>query len=192
MKKTNPAIKDHLDTMDIIDFTKDLADAVFEVQDDGSVSYVPYMYDLNFKLLFYLYCVEGLEFETDESGKTENILIAVENDDEVNRLFSDYMNGKYKMLPIWRQISTIRKNASDMADFRKHMMYKDRGDEVGKLISSLAAIGEMISSIDFSRIDNRVMTQIFMTSFIKAGIKPDQIQQIADALTAKKDDGDGH
>ena len=118
MKKTNPAIKDDLDTMDIIDFTKDLADAVFEVRDDGSVSYVPYMYDLNFKLLFYLYCVEGLEFETDESGETENILIAVENDDEVNRLFSDYMNGQCKRLPIGRPLSTVRTIASDLAAVR--------------------------------------------------------------------------
>lgn len=176
---SDPKIKSYLLNSDMIDFTKELADSVFLMNEDGNVDYAPYMFDVNFKLLFYVYCVDGIEYEFDTDGKLENILIAVEQSSQVNQIFDDYMRGAYKDLPIWNQISKIRKNANLMIDFRKQVMIRKREDDLGNLIDALTEISKMISKIDFSKFDSKIITQILVASMMKSGVKPEQISRLA-------------
>lgn len=190
MKKKNPEMKQMLTPMEKVDFIKALADGYFVENDHGVVEYAPYLFDMNFKLLFYLYCVDGIEFETkeNEDGEleiAENVLAAVENDPEVDAFYFDYRTGKYKNLPITGQLKAIIACVKDMVEFKKSAIVQQRSDELGNLISSLSVIANMISKIDFSKIDGKVISQVLLTSLLKSGVTPEQIGNFSKIDTQK-------
>lgn len=190
MKKNNPEMKQMLTQMEKVEFIKSLANGYFSENDHGVIEYTPYLFDLNFKLLFYLYCVTGLEFDTKvnadgELEVAENVLAAVESDPEVEAFYSDYRTGKYKNLPITGQLKAIISCAKDMVEYKKAAIMNQRNDELGNLVSSLSAIANMLRRIDLSKIDGKILSQVLLTALLKSGMKPAQLEAFAQAINSK-------
>lgn len=190
MKKNNPEMKQMLTQMEKVEFIKALANGYFSENDHGVIEYTPYLFDLNFKLLFYLYCVTGLEFDTKENADgelevAENVLAAVESDPEVEAFYSDYRTGKYKNLPITGQLKAIISCAKDMVEYKKAAIMNQRNDELGNLVSSLSAIADMLRRIDLSKIDGKILSQVLLTALLKSGMKPAQLEAFAQAINSK-------
>ena len=190
MKKNNPEMKQMLTQMEKVEFIKALADGYFTENDHGVIEYTPYLFDLNFKLLFYLYCVTGLEFDTKENADgelevAENVLAAVESDPEVEAFYSDYRTGKYKNLPITGQLKAIISCAKDMVEYKKAAIMNHRNDELGNLVSSLSAIADMLRRIDLSKIDGKILSQVLLTALLKSGMNPAQLEAFAQAINSK-------
>ena len=190
MKKNNPEMKQMLTQMEKVEFIKALANGYFSENDHGVIEYTPYLFDLNFKLLFYLYCVTGLEFDTKENADgelevAENVLAAVESDPEVETFYSDYRTGKYKNLPITGQLKAIISCAKDMVEYKKAAIMNQRNDELGNLVSSLSAIADMLRRIDLSKIDGKILSQVLLTALLKSGMKPAQLETFAKAINSK-------
>lgn len=154
MKKETIKLKQFLTDTDMVGFIRDLADSYFSEDEAGNTIYTPYLARIQFRLLFYLYCVDGLTFETivDESGETvlENILEAADNDEELARLFSNCNDGSYKDLPITAQLSEISADAYDMAEFKKQQLIHGRKDSLSMLIDAITA---KVSELDLSKLD---------------------------------------
>lgn len=190
MKKNNPEMKQMLTQMEKVEFIKALANGYFSENDHGVIEYTPYLFDLNFKLLFYLYCVTGLEFDTKENADgelevAENVLAAVESDPEVEAFYSDYRTGKYKNLPITGQLKAIISCAKDMVEYKKAAIMNHRNDELGNLVSSLSAIADMLRRIDLSKIDGKILSQVLLTALLKSGMNPAQLEAFAQAINSK-------
>lgn len=167
MIKNNVSVKTKMDEKDVIAFTKDYADGFFSEDEFGNVSYTPYMKDLQFKLLFYLYCVDGLTFEsvTDEAGKEvmEGALGAIEDDKEVNDLFTGYLKGIYKGRPLSYQLGRIKKDALDMVEFRKQVIIHSKKDALSDLLN---VFSEKISSIDLSNFNPEAISDYIVKSYL--------------------------
>ena len=190
MKKNNPEMKQMLTQMEKVEFIKALANGYFSENDHGVIEYTPYLFDLNFKLLFYLYCVTGLEFDTKENADgelevAENVLAAVESDPEVEAFYSDYRTGKYKNLPITGQLKAIISCAKDMVEYKKAAIMNHRNDELGNWVSSLSAIADMLRRIDLSKIDGKILSQVLLTALLKSGMNPAQLEAFAQAINSK-------
>lgn len=179
MIKNNVTIKDKLTENEAINFTKDYADAFFNENEIGEIEYTPYLKDLQFKMLFYLYCVDGLEFEysTDESGNSimENIIDAVDNDEEVSDLFTRYLKGAYKGSILSYQLGRIKKDALDMVEFKKQSIIHYHEDAFSNLLNTIAL---KISEIDLSNIDMQSITDYIMNAYLKSDVFKDNQKEI--------------
>ena len=189
MKKNSPNLKSFLTDIECIEFTRLLANSYFTNTDDG-IEYTPYMVSRNFKLLFYLYCVDGVEFGIvqNENGdeELENILSAVANDGEVSMIFDQFTAGQYADTLIEKQLNIIVENARDMVEYRKQQLLHNRDDEISRFINNLSIIAEKLSSIDLSKFDSKVLSQIFLTSLLKSGTPKEKLQEIANVINPQE------
>ena len=66
MTKTNVKVKESLTMEERVVITNHLVDSYFTEKDDGTVIYTPYMVDSALIIAFFLYCVDGIEFDDDD------------------------------------------------------------------------------------------------------------------------------
>lgn len=169
MIKDNIKLKQKLTDIEIIGFTQDLANAYFSEDEEGNVTYTPYLARLQFRLLFYLYCVEGLTFETvtDDSGEIvlENILEAVESDEELHSLFKKYDNGAYDDLPMVTQLTEISADAYDMAEFKKQQLIHDRKDSLAILLDALTT---KVETLDISKFNVQSVSEAIVKAYLSS------------------------
>ena len=171
---TKPEIKKSLSESERINFIQDLADSYFLENQDGDVEYVPYLTDRAFEICFYLYCVNGIEFEyvQDENGneKLEDILGAVSKHLDVKGIYNKYISNTYKSCPILiEQLDEIKEQVKDIVDFRKQMLiHQDRTlDKIVKIVEALSPVLDMLKEVDFSKIDWKVVEEIFLASLLR-------------------------
>lgn len=170
MKKETIELKQGLTDVEMVGFIQELADAYFTEHEDGTLAYTPYLARIQFRTLFYLYCVEGLTFDvtTTESGEKvlENILEAADRDEELTALYTDYNDGKYNDLPIATQLAEISSDAYDMAEFRKQQILHFRKDSLANLIDTLAA---KAAELDLSKFDVQTISEAIVNSYLSNG-----------------------
>ena len=171
---TKSEIKKSLSESERINFIQDLADSYFLENQDGDVEYVPYLTDRAFEICFYLYCVNGIEFEyvQDENGneKLEDILGAVSKHLDVKGIYNKYISNTYKSCPILiEQLYEIKEQVKDIVDFRKQMLiHQDRTlDKIVKIVEALSPVLDMLKEVDFSKIDWKVVEEIFLASLLR-------------------------
>lgn len=122
MTKTNLKVIDSITIEDKIDITNHLVNSYFTEKDDGTIAYTPYMIDSALIISFFLYCVEGIEFDEDD-----NVYEIVCNDPELLNLYtttlsSDPNDSKNPSANLIKMINTIMNDVSDMVEFRKQQI----------------------------------------------------------------------
>ena len=114
MIKENLKLKEKLTFQEVTDFTNELVNACSDEDESGDVVYMPYNTEPTFKILFYLFCVDGLTFEDDDM-----ILELAESDEDLVDIWDSY-----KTLSIEdndslsSQLWSIREYAQEMTEFK--------------------------------------------------------------------------
>lgn len=170
MTKGNIKIKDSITIEEKAIITEYLVDSYFTEDEYGVVQYTPYDFDPALVTVFFLYCVEGIEFETkdknDESNnELENVYEAVSADDELMSLYTstlsiDVNDTENPNIKIVRMLHAIANDVSDMVDFRKQQLIHNNPI----LISKLYEIFEVQEQIEKLRLEiaeneNKVLLQ---------------------------------
>ncbi len=144
MKKENVKIIDSIPYESRRDMTVRIAKAFYNKDaETGEMTYTPYAVEPVFEFLFYVYCVEGIQFEADENGELEDIILTARGDEEVHNCYLQYCNGELDTHVISGQIDVIINNAKAIADFEAQK-YLSKCRDVGVLIESLTRIGEYL------------------------------------------------
>ena len=120
MKVNNPTIKSGLSLFERIEMTRYIADGYFV---DGD--YTPYYADIHKLIAFFLYCVDGIEFEKDE-----NIYNAVMSDEKLMYLYSVGMNINSI---IYSDLETVNRYVEDIVEFEKKKMLIESSQVIKKL-----------------------------------------------------------
>lgn len=179
MIKTNPVLKDSINLVDKVKMTTELADSYF-MRDEttGEWKYTPYFADVNTIAVFFLYCVDGLEFEPqrnedgsfkeDENGQPvmESVYDAVINDEELFPLYTDIVEAAqeedraryeaYSHKALLTQFLSVLTDAADMVEFRKQQLLHQKRDSVDEFFEALT---EAVKSVDFSKLDLSKLTE---------------------------------
>lgn len=179
MIKTNPALKDSIDFADKVKMTTELADSYFMMDETtGEWKYTPYFADVNTITAFYLYCVDGLEFEPqrsedgsvkeDEAGRPvmESVYDAVISDQALFRLYTEIAAAAqeedreryeaYEHKNLLTQFLSVLADVADMVEFRKQQILHQKRDSVDEFFGALT---EAVKSVDFSKIDLAKLTE---------------------------------
>ena len=170
MKKNDVKLVDRIQLTDRRDFVEFIAGTVFSIDEDGMAAYRPWMFDEAFELGFYLYAIEGIEFEVVESDggtELEDIIGVCRADEEVRTIFEECMRVLILDDAIHDQLWSIREEAHDLIRFRQDEYIAQRKDVIGELALGLGQIGRLIASIDFEKIDSNIIVQSLITSFEK-------------------------
>lgn len=173
-----PEIKKSLSDMDTYDFIKNLVDTYFQENEEGGIDYTPYFFDRAFEMYFYLYCVTGIQFERfkDESGAEvlEDILTAAHNCPEVYDLYKKYSDGKLMSCPILvSQLDKVKEQVKDIVEYQKQILIhkKDGFDKVLNILNAISPIMNQLKTIDLSKIDWKVIEEIFLAALLKDSVK---------------------
>lgn len=173
MIKNNVSLKKSLNLADKIKMTNELADSYFHQNTaSGEWEYTPYFADVNIITAFFLYCVDGLEFESlryddgtfkmDDNGNPlmESVYELVIKDSELFPLYTDMMDaantadaGKfeaYEHKTLLTQFLSVLADVTDMVEFRKQQLLHQKRDSVDVFFAALA---DMVKSVDLSGID---------------------------------------
>lgn len=113
MIKENLKLKEKLTFQEVADFTNELVDACFDEDESGSVIYKPYNIDPTFKILFYLFCVDGLTFDDNDK-----ILKLAESDKDLADIWDSYKALKLEDGSLPSQLWSIREYAQEMTEFK--------------------------------------------------------------------------
>lgn len=136
MKKTDVRIKDFITMEERIIITNHLVDSYFIEDDDGSLIYTPYMIDSALTTIFFLYCVEGVEF--DEGEKVYESICA---DEELVELYtttlSDNLDLDSSNNKIAKTIHSIMNDVIDMVEFKKQQIIHKNSTLNNKLLEIL-------------------------------------------------------
>lgn len=165
MIKSNVVLKDAMSLADKVKMTTELADSYFmQDKSSGEWQYTPYFSEVNIVTAFFLYCVDGLEFEKlpDENGNTvtESVYDAVIADDEVFRLYTEIVEAareeervqfeSYEHKILLTQFLSVLTDVADMVEFRKQQLLHQKRDSVDLFFSALT---DALNKIDFSKLD---------------------------------------
>lgn len=184
---TNPAVKKSLSDASRIEFINDMVESYFMENEKGEVEYVPYYSDRAFQMYFYVYCVDGIQFEkvkAEDGGEVlENIWGAINSHSEVLDLFRKYTEGKLVSCPILvSQLEEIKEQVKDIVEYKKQVLiHKDNTfDGLLKVLDAASPILEVIKNLDLSKIDWKVIEEIFLAAILKDGRAVDSIEKIAE------------
>lgn len=169
----HPRIKSCLSEGEKIEFIKDLADSYFLEQSDGAVEYVPYYSDRAFEIFFYLYCIDGIQFETKGGSEDlEDIMGAVSKHPDIKELYTKFISGGIRSCPILlSQIDDIKEQVKDIVEFKKQIIIHRENslDKILQIIRDISPIAESLKNVDFSQIDWKVVEEIFLASLLRNG-----------------------
>ena len=122
MTKTNVKVKESLTMEERVVITNHLVDSYFTEKDDGTVIYTPYMVDSALIIAFFLYCVDGIEFDDDDK-----IYEIVCNDPELLDTYTTTLStnpddSDNPCVNLIRVIKTIMNDVTDIVGFRKQQI----------------------------------------------------------------------
>lgn len=141
MIKENLKLKEKLTFQEVTDFTNELVNACFDEDESGDVVYMPYNTEPTFKILFYLFCVDGLTFEDDDM-----ILELAESDEDLVDIWDSYKTLSIEdndSLP--SQLWSIREYAQEMTEFKiQQIVHKSPWELL------VRALVDKINSSDFN------------------------------------------
>lgn len=156
MVKNNLKLKEKLTFQEVADFTNELVNACFDEDESGNVVYMPYNTEPTFKILFYLFCVDGLTFEDDDM-----ILELAESDEDLVDIWDSY-----KTLSIEdndslsSQLWSIREYAQEMTEFKiQQIVHKSPWELL------VRALVDKINSADFN-LDN--VADTIVSAYLKS------------------------
>lgn len=184
---TNPEVKKSISDASRIEFIKDLVESYFMENEKGEVEYVPYYSDRAFQMYFYIYCVDGIQFEKvkaeDDEEVLEDIWSAIHGHPEVLELFRKYKDGKLVSCPVLvSQLDEIKEQVKDIVEYKKQVLIH-KGDTFGELLKVLDAaspILEVFEKLDLSKVDWKVIEEIFLAALLKDGHVINSIGKIAE------------
>ena len=142
MVKGNIKIKDSITIEEKAIITEYLVDSYFTEDEYGIVQYTPYNFDPALVTAFFLYCVEGIKFESkekdSESVALENVYESVSADEDLMNLYSSILSTKtnddrHPNIKIVRMLHAIVNDVSDMVEFRKQQLIHNNSILIGKL-----------------------------------------------------------
>lgn len=121
MIKTDVKVKDFITIEERAIITNHLVDSYFMENDDGSLTYTPYMIDPALTTIFFLYCVEGIEFDDDEK-----VYDSVCADEDLVKLYtttlSDNVDTNTSNGKMAKTIYSIMNDVIDMVEFKKQQI----------------------------------------------------------------------
>ena len=138
-------------------------------------------------MYFYIYCVDGIQFEKvkaeDGEEVLEDIWSAINGHPEVLELFRKYKGGKLVSCPVLvSQLDEINEQVKDIVEYKKQVLIH-KGDTFGELLKVLDAaspILEVFEKLDLSKVDWKVIEEIFLAALLKDGHVINSIGKIAE------------
>lgn len=171
MIKENLKLKEKLTFQEITDFTNELVNACFDEDESGDVVYMPYNTEPTFKILFYLFCVDGLTFEDDDM-----ILELAESDEDLVDIWDSY-----KTLSIedndslLSQLWSIREYAQEMTEFKiQQIVHKSPWELL------VRALVDKINSPDFN-MDN--VADTIVSAYLKSDVFKENREEVKRSRT---------
>ena len=158
MIKENIKLKDELTLQEIANFTEELVDACFFEDETGDIKYMPYNMEPTFKILFYLFCVDGLTFEDNDM-----ILELAESDEDLRELWEKHhLNNVILGDYLYNQLASIKENAKKMIDFKiQKIVHRSPWELLFK------ALTDKINSPDFN-LDN--IADAIVSAYLKSDV----------------------
>ncbi len=168
MTKKNIKVKDSITLENKVIITEYLADSYFSEDEYGAIQYTPYNFDPALVTAFFLYCVEGVEFDRKEIEKDssnneftdddfvglENVYEAVSSDEELMNLYTSILSTNvndedHPNIKMVRMLHAIVNDVSDMVEFKKQQIIHNNPI----LISKLYEILEVQEQVDRLRLE---------------------------------------
>lgn len=179
MVKNNLKLKEKLTFQEVADFTNELVNACFDEDESGNVVYMPYNTEPTFKILFYLFCVDGLTFEDNDI-----ILELAESDEDLVDIWDSY-----KTLSIEdddslsSQLWSIREYAQEMIEFKiQQIVHKSPWELL------VRALVDKINSADFNvnTLADAIMSAYLKSDAFKENRETVKLSRMTDAQRHEK------
>lgn len=160
MIKKDVKIKEYINIEEKAIITNHLVDSYFTEGLDGTVEYTPYMVDVALVTAFFLYCVEGVEFDEEE-----NVYNSVVSDEDLINLYTTTLSVKLEddncpNIRIVREINSIMRDVADMVEFKKQQLIHNNPILISKLYEILEAQEEIDKiRLEIAENENKVLLQ---------------------------------
>lgn len=159
MIKTDIKVKDFITMEERAIITNHLVDSYFIENDDGSLTYTPYMIDPALTTIFFLYCVEGIEFDVDEK-----VYESVCADEELVELYtstlSGNLDGNSSNSKIVKTIHSIMNDVIDMVEFKKAQIVHSNSIINNKILEILEAQEKLETlKLEIAENENKLLLQ---------------------------------
>lgn len=159
MIKTDIKVKDFITMEERAIITNHLVDSYFIENDDGSLTYTPYMIDPALTTIFFLYCVEGIEFDVDEK-----VYESVCADEELVELYtstlSGNLDGNSSNSKIVKTIHSIMNDVIDMVEFKKAQIVHSNFIINNKILEILEAQEKLETlKLEIAENENKLLLQ---------------------------------
>lgn len=178
MIKENLKLKEKLTFQEVTDFTNELVNACFDEDESGSVIYKPYNIDPTFKILFYLFCVDGLTFDDNDK-----ILKLAESDKDLADIWDSYKALKLEDGSLPSQLWSIREYAQEMTEFKiQQIVHKSPWELL------VRALVDKINSSDFNvnTLADAIMSAYLKSDAFKENREAVKLSRMSDAQRHKK------
>lgn len=139
MTKEFARIKNTLSMNDRILMPQELLKGHFTTDETGTVRYTPYYSDMMLISVFFLHCIEGLAFDTDE-----NIYETVIQDRELMKLYDEFFSWdkdsiltcpyRETLLQMYGILSDVEK----MVEYRKQQLIHEKEDAFAAFLNVMA------------------------------------------------------
>lgn len=160
MIKENVKIKEYINMEEKVVITNHLVDSYFTEKSDGTINYTPYMVDVALVTAFFLYCVEGIEFD-----KEENVYNSVISDEELMNMYTTTLSVKldddeHPNVKLVREINSIMRDVADMVEFKKQQIIHNNSIVNEKLIEILNMQKQVESlKLEIAENENKLLQQ---------------------------------
>lgn len=160
MTKTNLKVKESLSMEEKVIITNYLADSYFMEKDDGTIVYTPYMVDSALVIAFFLYCVDGIEFDEDDE-----IYEIVCNDSELLDVYTTTLSinpddSENPSANLVRIINAIMNDVLDMVEFRKQQIIHNNPVQTNKILEILNVQAQLEKlKLEIAENENKVLQQ---------------------------------
>lgn len=167
MTKNNLKLKRKLNHNEIAEFTKELTNAHFIEDESGELTYAPYRKEPIFKILYFLFCVDGLEL-----GDNELILELAETDDELKKLWNEWENytDVEAHTELFEQLWQIQDYTDKLVDYQlQKLIHRSPWEYIARAFAS------KIESSDFN-IDK--LAEAVVAAYLKTDVFKDNRKQV--------------
>lgn len=159
MIKTDIKVKDFITMEERAIITNHLVDSYFIENDDGSLTYTPYMIDPALTTIFFLYCVEGIEFDVDEKVY-ESVCANEELVELYTSTLSGNLDGNSSNSKIVKTIHSIMNDVIDMVEFKKAQIVHSNSIINNKILEILEAQEKLETlKLEIAENENKLLLQ---------------------------------
>lgn len=167
MKKDyNMKVKKYLDIYDMANVVRIVSESYFDYDDkiEEKVVYTPHYSETATLICFYKYCVEGIDFEDDES-----IYHRIISDEELLNFY--YENEDAPL------VKKIKEYSYSIAQFKKHQILSQNADALTKLLNTVT---DKVRAFDVD-----ILTQ-FIKKFNESDISAKSFVNVVNDLYERK------